>query len=154
MGLSGGASKSSSRTLESTLSKRQATILKKREEQYQQFFFPEMLGIVSDVNMDNALASPQVSNANQAYETALSSFSTQAARRGLSGSGFEAVGLASLGGAKANAVSSAVSAGQQQGLANRMSLMQIAQGFAPTPTQSAQYHQKASSSSWSAAASA
>lgn len=153
MGLSGGQSKSSSGTRESTLSRRQAQILSQRESQYQKYFFPEMVNILNDVNQRNALASKPVRNANAAYERSLASFTNQAAQRGLTGSGFEAAGLAGLASARANAVTDAVTGAQQQDIANRMSLMQIAQGFAPTPTQSAQYHQYSKRSQWNATAS-
>lgn len=107
MGTQGG---SYSESKESKLSIEQANILKSREEQYQAYFFPELISKLEESKkpvLQSELMQGQSKAINQSYSQGNKQFQSQMAQRGLSGSGVEAQGLSGLASAKSSALSDA-----------------------------------------------
>ena len=136
-GSGGGRDFSYSQTTETALSKEQAAILKQREEQYQQYFFPELVKNLQDVSKETALTPTLQSNVqavNQQAGSAKVQFTQDMAQRGLSGSGTEAQGLAALSNSKSNLLANAYYQAQQANQAQKNNALQLALAMSPTPT--------------------
>lgn len=134
---SSGSQSSFSQTTETQLSKEQAAILKQREEQYQQYFFPELVKNLQDVSKETALTPTLQSNVqavNQQAGSAKVQFTQDMAKRGLSGSGTEAQGLAALSNSKSNLLANAYYQAQQANQAQKSNALQLALAASPTPT--------------------
>lgn len=128
---------SQSSTYETALSKEQAAILKQREEQYQKYFFPELVKNLQEVSKETALTPTLQSNVqavNQQAGSAKVQFTQDMAKRGLSGSGTEAQGLAALSNSKSNLLANAYYQAQQANQAQRNNALQLALAASPTPT--------------------
>ena len=128
---------SQSSTYETALSKEQAAILKQREEQYQKYFFPELVKNLQEVSKETAFTPTLQSNVqavNQQAGSAKVQFTQDMAKRGLSGSGTEAQGLAALSNSKSNLLANAYYQAQQANQAQRNNALQLALAASPTPT--------------------
>ena len=152
MGLStSGSGGQSSSTSETSLSKKQASILATHEKQYQANFFPEIVSDLEDVNKE--LANPTESANNSVYmqgqaktinnssAQANNAFSNDMNQRELTGSGTEAQGMIALSSAKTSALSDAyynsLSATKNENETKKMNLLQMGMGMSPTPTTAA-----------------
>lgn len=148
--MGGGGSQSSSGVQDTALSTQQAKILKQREEQYQEHFFPEMLNMLAeskDESTTGAMMAPQASAINQSANAAKREFSTAAAQRGISGSGVELQGLAGINNASRSMLADAYYQSKQAQIQQRNTIMQMAGAMSPTPTTAAPVGQSSSSSS-------
>ncbi|WP_277201293.1 hypothetical protein [Victivallis vadensis] len=140
---------SQSSTYETALSKEQAAILKQREEQYQQYFFPELVKNLQEVSKETALTPTLQSNVqavNQQAGSAKVQFTQDMAKRGLSGSGTETQGLAALSNSKSNLLANAYYQAQQANQAQKNNALQLALAASPTPTTAAPLGQTTQSS--------
>ena len=140
---------SQSSTFDTALSKEQAAILKQREEQYQKYFFPELVKNLQDVSKETALTPTLQSNVqavNQQAGSAKVQFTQDMAQRGLSGSGTEAQGLAALSNSKSNLLANAYYQAQQANQAQKNNALQLALAASPTPTTAAPLGQISQSS--------
>ena len=147
----GGKSSSKSRTTETRLSNIQADILKKREEQYQQFFFPELLADLEKTTggIDSAFVAGQGVSLAKAQAAARTGFQRTLAQRGVHGGG--GVGLLArsrMRGDQAMQRAQFLSSAQQRNQQLRMGLFQLGLGKSPTPTQAAPMGTKSSSKSF------
>ena len=136
----GGTQNSSSSTHETPLSREQAAILKKREEQYQEIFYPELKAMLKDVRGDTLTTSAmaaQTKGINQSSKSSKNVFAKAMAQRGISGSGVEAQGLAAIEGAKTNSLANAFYQAQQANTNQANTLMQLGMGMSPKPTTAA-----------------
>jgi len=148
----GSSSSSSGKTSESALSQEQLKILQNREQQYNEWFFPELQKSVAqtDVNSETGRATMALAanKVNTAFDTAQKQTNQQLAQRGMLGTGNGGVGAA-LTAQNNRARAAALAEGYYSMLANantqKANLLQIGAGLMPQPTQSAQYHQKNSS---------
>jgi hypothetical protein len=145
-----GASSQKSSSSESALTKQQGRILAQREQQYQQYFFPELQGMISEAKtganqtMQRAILTPQV---NQAYEAGMQKVNQAMAQRGLMGSGIETMANVDMGRRRAMDLNTL---SQQAVLTNdqkRMNLIQLGLGMSPQTTTATPMTQK--SSGWS-----
>ena len=145
----GGTSKSSSRTTETLLSKQQAEILAKREEQYQQFFFPELLSDLEGTTggFDSRKVAGQMQNLATSQTSARAGFQRTLAQRGMAGSGVGMLARTRMRGQEATQRAQFLSSAEQKNQQLRMGLFQLGLGKSPTPTQAAPMGQKSSSSS-------
>lgn len=146
---SAGYQTSSSSTHETKLSKQQAEILKQREAQYQQYFFPKLVeGLQQATNGTNEsnLMQGQSRAIGQQTTGAKQQFSQSMAQRGLAGTGVEAQGLASISNTKSQLLADAYSNVQQANQDRALQYIQIATGMSPTPTTAAPLGQSSSSS--------
>lgn len=146
----GGSNKShsTSHTEETLLSREQADILKQREAQYQEYFFPKILQNLEEVSKPTAMTpylQQGVQAVNQQASQANQQFAQDMARRGLSGSGTEAQGLAALASSKASMLANAYYQAQQANQAQKNQAMQFALSMSPTPTSAAPVGQSTSS---------
>lgn len=134
---SSGKQSNYSTTTETQLSKEQAAILKQREEQYQKYFFPELVNSLQDASKETALTPTLQSNVqavNQQAGSAKTQFTQDMAQRGLSGSGTEAQGLAALSNSKSNLLANAYYQAQQANQTQKNNVLQLALAASPTPT--------------------
>ncbi len=142
-----GASQSSSR--ESSLSIEQGKILKAREAQYQQYFFPELIQGLNDTK-GNSVTTPLMASMageiNQQSSQSKGAFSQAMAQRGMAGSGIEAQGIASLERARGSTFADAFFKAQQANLDQKNKMLQMGGSMSPTPTQAAPM--ESSSSGW------
>lgn len=140
---------SQSSTFDTALSKEQAAILKQREEQYQKYFFPELVKNLQEVSKETALTPTLQSNVqavNQQAGSAKVQFTQDMAKRGLSGSGTETQGLAALSNSKSNLLANAYYQAQQANQAQKNNALQLALAASPTPTTAAPLGQTTQSS--------
>jgi len=144
--MSFGAGSSSSKTTETQLSRQQAEILKEREAQYQEYFFPQLIGAFKELEQGGM--SPQVAKATEqagsAFQGAQNAFEKAIARRGLYASGVESRGLAQLGAARASALSNIYQQAEGDRFARRNQLLQMGGSLSPTPTTAAPMGQNSS----------
>jgi hypothetical protein len=143
-----GGSKSESKTRETELSREQARILRIRQEQYEQYFFPEIVRELQSSSDTAALARPQVEDIGLSQQVATKQFESQMARRGLAGSGVEAAGLSNIQEAGMQARSGALQSALMQGRQQRMSALQMGLSGSPTPTTAAPLGQESKASSF------
>lgn len=145
----GGTQSSSSSTTETKLSRAQADVLKTREAQYQQYFFPELLkGVQESASGANesSMMQGQARAINQQAGGAKQQFAQAMAQRGLSGSGVEAQGLSSIGNARGQMLADAYYNVQQANKDRGIQYTQLALNMSPTPTTAAPMGQHSSSS--------
>lgn len=144
----GGDQKSSSSTKETALSKEQAFIVKQRNEQYNELFYPELKNMLKDVQgntMTTSSMASQAKNINQSSKSSKNVFVKAMAQRGIEGSGVEAQGLAAIEGAKVNSLSNAFYQAQQANTAQKNTVMQFGTGMSPKPTTAAPLASESSS---------
>jgi hypothetical protein len=150
--IGGGSSKQSSRSKESKLSKEQASILKRREEQYQAFFFPRIsaeIGATAGDGMTNELAQTGLANVNRAYHGAKRDIARNVAQREVSGGMGELI-RAKADIARADASTDVVNSAFRENKQMRHGLLAMAAQGMPQPTQAAPFHQRSKGSSWNA----
>lgn len=149
---------SESATFESELSKEQLDILKNREDQYNEWFFPELKAAVDNADINSpegqALLGQQAKAVNASFDASGRQIKQNLAQQGLLGSGNGV--QASLNAQNQRAKSSALSAAyaNQLGQMNnqKASLLGIGGGLMTTPTTSAQFHSASTSQNTSQAA--
>jgi|GEM_PF-4806097 len=141
---------SSSSSALSSLAAAQQTILEQREKDYENIYQPYLNGALKNAFGSNTLATnymkTQADGINQQYNQSKTSFSQSMAQRGLSGSGAEAQGLSSLESTKGQTLANASAAAQQYQTQQQNSLLGMALGASPTPTQAAPVLSSGSSS--------
>lgn len=157
---SGGGGKSTTynaaNTYESPLSRAQLEILKLRQQQYQQYFFPEIVKGVQQNSagtqeFSNQLAA-NTAQVNAAFDQNRGKIRQNLAQQGMLGQGNGV--QAALNQANERARSSALASAYSQQLASadssRQQYLSLAAGMSPTATTSADYlqSQKAQSGSW------
>lgn len=143
---------SSSATVDSELSNEQLEILQNRENQYNEWFFPELKNAVdnSDPNspQGQALMEQQSNTINASFESADKQIKQRLAQQGMLGSGNNGV-QASLDAQNQRAKTSALSAAYANQLGNmstqKANLLGIGAGLMTTPTTSAQFHSTSNS---------
>jgi len=143
--------KSRGRTRDTALSKEQASILKGREAQYQQYFFPVLLDEIRQTEGTGRtaqLAQTGLANVNKAYQGAQRDVAKSLAQRELTG-GFQGTALAGLETARANAAAQTVNQAYNQNKQMRQGLLQVAMGASPQPTTAAPLHSSQKQRSWS-----
>ena len=141
MGSGGGQQSSQSSTQqESELAKEQSKILKQREAQYQQEIFPrflEQLKALEGPTAQTNIFQQSAKGINTAFDASKSQFSGDMAKRGLSGSGVEGMGMASMLNAKSSALGNAYGQSAIQKQQQMMQALQMGGTLSPTPTQAA-----------------
>jgi len=152
-GISGGGGSGSTSLRDTGISKKQLEILNSRESDYQSFFSPilknqitKASGNVTDTNYMRSATQ----NINQQSAQSGNAFKQQMAQRGLSGSGVEAQGLASINNNRNQALGNAyyqASAKQDDQL---MRYLQLGLNMSPAPTQAVPMGQRNSSTGWDA----
>ncbi len=150
MGGGGQSAGSSSYSTETKLSKEQAKILQKREEQYQEYFFPELIDALEETKGDTiktSMMANQAKSINTQHQQAKQSFAQMIAQRGLDGSGVESQGMLALERGKSSALSDAYYNSETANRSQRMQVLQMGGSMSPTPTTAAPMGQSGSSSS-------
>jgi hypothetical protein len=135
-----GASKSSGKEKESKLSLQQAEILKQRESQYQQFFFPELTKALQEASSQQTAVDalkPQVQGINTAYQTAQTQLGRDLARRGIADSGVAAQGAQYLQQARASSLAEAYGKAEEARKARQLQVLQMGGAMSPAPTSAA-----------------
>ena len=143
-----GVQSSSSGTKESRLSNMQADILQQRQDQYNEYFFPEMLNALNDASGDtitNSLMTGNAAGINQQTNAAKRQLLINTGQRGISGSGAELSALANIENAKGSMLSDAYNKSKLAQIAQKNTVLQMGGAMSPTPTSSAQYHQQSES---------
>lgn len=155
-------SSSSSRTLESGLSKEQLAILKQRQQQYNDILMPMVTGALQkgmEQNTPgsqtfNTLMGNNAQQVNAAFNSAQQATSQNLARQGIAGqadTGVSASLKAANERARASALANAYASQLQTSADQQMKWGQLAANFAaqmsPQPTTSAAYHQESKSES-------
>lgn len=133
-------SASSSVLMESKLSKEQAKILEKREEQYQEYFFPEIINQLNEstktgVNMPMFASTARGINASAG--TAKGQLAASMAKRGIEDSGMAAAGELSIEQAKGASMAEAFFGAQLSQKQQVMNMLQMGGGESPKPTTAA-----------------
>jgi hypothetical protein len=141
MGSTGSSNSSSSgKSKETQLSLEQAAILKSRESQYQQFFFPEMVSELKKTNDPaeqlNSLQ-PQIKAINTGYLGAKSQLNADLQRRGIADSGIAVQGTTALQQARVSSLSEAYAKASAEQQAKKLQLLQMGGSMSPTPTSAA-----------------
>ena len=147
------SSSSRSSTVETALSKKQAEILGNRESLFRNTMLPELKDMLAESKkptIKSNIFAQHAATINNASLGASKSFSTQMARRGLSGSGVEAQGLAGLEHGRVSSLSSAYAkaAAAQQDQRNKVVTMGL--NMSPRATTAAPMGQVSKSSAVSA----
>ena len=153
MGGGGSTQSSSSSTKESALSQEQLKILQAREQQFNEWFLPELKNSVAaaDVNSEQGQAKLALmgNQVNAAFNTAQKQTNQQLAQQNLLGAGNSGV-AAALTAQNNRARASTLAQGYYNTVANgnseKTNLLQIGASLMPNPTNSAQYHNQQSSS--------
>ena len=140
-------------TKESALSKEQLKILQNREEQYNNYFFPELQKAIASTDPDSsesasklALQSEQI---NSAFQSAQKQTNQSLAQQGLLGdkSGVAASLTAKNNRARASALAQSYYNTMTDNASQKATLLGIGASLMPTPTTSAQYHQTSQTNS-------
>jgi hypothetical protein len=146
--MGGGSQESSSG--DTALSRAQAEILKAREEQYQAYFFPELLSQMEQ-NRSPGAVTPTLAAGRKALDSAAGSAKSQLTQslnqRGLAGSGVETQGLVALESSKMSALADMAAKAEQERRNRALNLLQMGGSLSPSPTQAAPLSQE--SKGWS-----
>ena len=145
-----GGSDSRSETKETQLSKQQASILKEREAQYQEHFFPEMIEELKAADagtMESTYMQGQTKAINNSSAEAQSTFTNAMNQRELTGTGTEAQGIVALSSAKSSALADAYYKTKVQGKQDKLNVLQMGGAMSPTPTTAAPMGQESTGSS-------
>ena len=149
-----GTQSSSSSSRETSLTRAQADVVRRREGQYQSVFFPELVAELTAAG-DSASTSQYGRAARQrvgsAYASGKRQLSQSLEQRGLADSGIGAMSLQSLEMARSNALADALSQAEEQRRARKMQLLQMGGSLSPTPTTAAPMAQQASGSGFNVA---
>lgn len=146
---------SSSSTLDSDLSNEQLEILQNRENQYQEWFFPELKKAVANADMNSeegkALMGQQAQAINSSFDASARQIKQNLAQQGLLGSkgGVQASLDAQNQRAKTSALSAAYANQLGQMGTQKANLLGLGAGLMTTPTTSAQYHSTSTSNNMS-----
>ena len=149
-GSSSQGSMGASQTVGTRLSRIQADILEKREEQYQEYFFPELIDQLEEANKtgDNALFKKTARGIESSSRTAKNALSESMSKRGIQDSGMAAAGELSVEQAKGASLAEAYFNSQLANKEKAMQLLQMGGSFSPTPTTAAPYGMQSQSHSW------
>lgn len=157
-GRSGSSSSSTSNTVESALSREQLGILKQRESQYQQMFFPELVSGIQEnsVGSDTFNAGMQQRSAevNAAFNASERKTNQNLAQQGLLGqsSGVQAAITAAGNRSRSSALAQSYYDQLTSANQNKYNFLTLGTAMSPTPTSSADYHSttksKSDASSW------
>lgn len=146
-------SRSSSSTHESALSQEQLAILQRREQQYNDYFFPELISALESTDINSPVGAAnmaQQGNAiNKSFGASENMINQNLAQQGLSGdaSGVQAALKASNARTRSSALADAYYNSLLSGQNQKANLLQLGLGMSPTPTSSAQYHQTSETAS-------
>ncbi len=147
-------------TYESALSREQLGILKQREAQYQQMFFPELVSGIQQNSVGsqafNAGMQQRAGEVNAAFNASDRKTSQQLAQQGLLGqsSGIQAAVQAASNRARSSALAQSYYDQLTSANQNKYNFLALGTSMSPTPTSSADYHQttkstgKSSGSGW------
>lgn len=142
---------SQSGTRASELSEAQLGILKNREDQYNNFFFPELQKSIQEQTPGsssfNGAMEQNASTINSGFDAAQKSTEQQLAQQGLSGSrtGVGAALKAANNRARSSSLAQAYFNQLSQSQQNKASLLQTMGALMPSPTNSAEYYQSSES---------
>lgn len=155
--VSGGSQKSTSysntNTYDSKLSNAQLEILKERQAQYQQYFFPELVSGVQQNSVGseqfNSQLSANVAQVNAAYDQNRNKIKQNLAQQGMLGQGGGVQAALTQANERARSSALASAYAQQLSSANekKLSYLTLAGSMSPTPTTSADYYSSSSSKS-------
>ena len=157
MGASGKKEKSSGKTISegytysSELSQKQLKILKQREKQYQDFFFPELKNTLAENSAGSAQFNVQfganAEKVNAAFDANKAKIQQNLAQQGMLGqaNGVQAALTQANERARASALANAYAEQLNAANANKMNALQLGLAASPTPTTSAEYYQTNSS---------
>jgi predicted NBD/HSP70 family sugar kinase len=136
-----GRESSSSRTTETRLSRAQADILRRREEQFQQMFFPEIAQQFAATRPGDPanvrFLDQRAQQIGQGFQSAQQSLNQTLAQRGIAGSGIGQQAQVGLAQAQGRSLADLATAGNRELFERQLKLSQLVQGMAPTPTQAA-----------------
>lgn len=132
----GGSEAPENEVQETALSRKQAEIVKSRESFFQEFTLPEVKEHIDRVKNTELrddyktqsvmpILANQVSDIRDQFKAQQNNLSNNLAKRGLEGSGVEALSLSTLGSAEAQAVGSTVNNGMLQQLLNKNQLIDM-----------------------------
>ena len=148
--VSQGSSESS--TLDSALSNEQLEILRNRENQYNEWFFPELQTAVKNADINSpegqALMGQQASTINASFDASNRQIKQNLAQQGLLGGangGVQASLNAQNQRSKSSALAAAYASQLGQMSTQKANLLGVGAGLMTTPTTSAQYHSTSSS---------
>ena len=142
---------SQSSTSASELSKEQLGILQNREEQYNQYFFPEMQNAIAENTAGskefNANMDSQAATVNASYDAAQKATEQTLAQQGLSGdaNGVNAALKAANNRARSSSLAQAYYNSLNTANNNKTTLLGTLSGLMTTPTNSAEYYSNSSS---------
>lgn len=159
---SGGKQKSSgkqssysfSQTLESGLSKEQLAILQQRQQQYNDYFLPQLVKGIEDSTPGSSLFVQQMGNnaqqVNAAFDSSQAATNQIIAQHKLAG-GMNGAAAAALKAqnerARASALANAYSSQLQTANADKQKFLQLGLGMSPQTTTAAPFHQQSTSQS-------
>lgn len=153
------SSSSKSNTSESALSREQLGILRQRESQYQQMFFPELVSGIQENSVGsetfNAGMQQRAGEVNAAFNASDRKTTQNLAQQGLLGqsSGVQAAVKASGNRARSSALAQSYYDQLTSANQNKYNFLTLGTAMSPTPTTSAEYHSQSKSSgdssSWS-----
>ena len=143
-------SMSSSAPVATRLSRIQADILEKREAQYQEYFFPELISQLEESKRagDNALFAKTARGIESSSKTASAALSQSMAKRGIQNSGMAAAGELSIEQAKGASMAEAYFNSLLANKEKTMQLLQMGGSLSPTPTTAAPYGQDSTGYGW------
>lgn len=149
----GGGEKSSSHssTSESALSQEQLKILRTREQQYNDWFFPELKKATAETDLNSSVGAARFSqmtgDINKSFASSEKQLTQGLSQQGMLGgpSGVQAALRAKNQRARASALATAYYDTLQDQQGKKANLLQLGASMMPTPTTSAQYHQNSSS---------
>jgi len=147
------SSSSKSSTYASELSKEQLKILQQREQQYQDYFLPELKTAVEETNMgsdaSNAKMQTQANAINSSYASADKQTNQNLAQQGMLGdsSGVQSALKAANNRSRSSALATAYYNTLASNQTAKQNLLGLGISASPTPTTSAEYYSTSSSQS-------
>lgn len=142
---------SQSGTSESELSKEQLQILQNREQQYNQYFFPEIKNAIEENSAGssafNATLSSQANNINSSYDAAQKATEQTLAQQGIDGekNGVNAALKAANNRARSSSLAQAYYNTLSSANSNKNTLLGTLGSLMTTPTNSAEYYSSSTS---------
>lgn len=137
---SSGKQGSESKFVESQLSLEQAKILKNREVQYQEYFFPEIVNQLEEAKtatINNPAFNKTAKAVSAGAETAKGQLAESMARRGITDGGSAIAGELSIEQARGSALAEAYFNSQLSQKSQLNSILQMGGALSPTPTTAA-----------------
>lgn len=142
---------SNSNTFSSAISQQQLAILKQREQQYQSYFFPEIVNGIKENSVGsstfNAGVETNANAVNSAFDSSMKSTNQSLAQQGLGGSGVGAALKAANERSRSSSLASAYMQQLSNANTNKVNYLQVAAAMSPTPTSDVAYQTTASSKS-------